>query len=32
VAHLHGGDLELTDADPGAPMPGLRATIRLGVA
>ncbi len=32
VAHLHGGDLLLEDAVPGAPCPGLRATIRLGVA
>jgi signal transduction histidine kinase len=32
VAHLHGGDLLLEDAVPGATTPGLRATIRLGIA
>lgn len=32
VAHLHGGELLLDDAAPGAPAPGLRATLRLGVA
>ena len=32
VAHLHGGDLVLADATPGAAAPGLRATIRLGIA
>ncbi len=32
VAHLHGGDLLLEDAAPDAPLPGLRATIRLGIA
>ena len=32
VAHLHGGDLLLEDAAPGAAQPGLRATIRFGVA
>ncbi|WP_198371925.1 sensor histidine kinase [Roseomonas rosulenta] len=32
VAHLHGGDLLLEDAAPGAAQPGLRATIRLGIA
>jgi signal transduction histidine kinase len=32
VAHLHAGDLLLSDAEPGAATPGLRATLRLGVA
>lgn len=32
VAHLHGGDLVLEDAMPGAARPGLRARIRLGLA
>jgi signal transduction histidine kinase len=32
VAHLHGGDLALEDAVPGAAQPGLRATLGLGVA
>jgi hypothetical protein len=32
VAHLHGGDLLLADASPGAAQPGLRARIRLGIA
>jgi hypothetical protein len=32
VAHLHGGDLALEDAVPGAVQPGLRATLGLGVA
>lgn len=32
VAHMHGGDLVLEDATPGAAHPGLRATIRLGIA
>ncbi len=32
VAHLHGGDLVLEDALPGAPQPGLRASIRLSLA
>jgi signal transduction histidine kinase len=32
VAHLHGGDLLLEDAAPGTTAPGLRATIRLGIA
>jgi hypothetical protein len=31
VAHLHGGELHLDDAAPGAPSPGLRAALRLGV-
>ena len=30
VAHLHGGELVLDDAEPGAAQPGLKATIRLG--
>jgi len=30
VAHLHGGEVVLGDAEPGAEQPGLRATIRLG--
>jgi signal transduction histidine kinase len=32
VAHLHGGELALGEAMPGATPPGLRATIRLGGA
>lgn len=32
VAHLHGGDLVLGDAEPGRLPPGLRATLRLGTA
>lgn len=32
VAYLHGGDLVLEDATPGAALPGLRASIRLGLA
>jgi hypothetical protein len=32
VATLHGGALLLGDAQPDAPMPGLRAAIRLPVA
>jgi signal transduction histidine kinase len=32
VAHLHGGDLVLEDAAPGAALRGLRASIRLGLA
>ncbi len=32
VAHLHGGELTLEDARPGADCPGLKATIRLGHA
>lgn len=31
VAHLHGGDLSLGDAEPGGARPGLRAALRLGV-
>ena len=31
VAHLHGGELHLDDAAPGAPSPGLRAALRLGI-
>lgn len=31
VAHLHGGDLSLADAEPGAMQPGLRAALRLGM-
>ncbi len=31
VAHLHGGDLSLGDAEPGGAQPGLRAALRLGV-
>jgi signal transduction histidine kinase len=32
VAHLHGGELTLADARPGAAAPGLKAAIRLGGA
>ncbi|MBP0462496.1 HAMP domain-containing histidine kinase [Roseomonas sp. PWR1] len=32
VAHLHGGDLLLDDAEPGREPPGLRASLRLGTA